>query len=169
MSTRGYMGIQKKGEKKGQYNHFDSYLSGLGKSIIDSINKIPKQHRIAVLNQVYNNIVLVDGNTKPTQEQIDYCMSCGLVDLNVASQDLNDWYCLARKTQGNLDFYIDGGIYMVNGNSFLDDDIFCEYGYVINLDSNTLDIYRWGNHLELQVDLLNLNYKKIAKALGEEE
>ena len=37
MSTRGYMGIQKKGEMKGQYNHFDSYLEGLGKEIIETM------------------------------------------------------------------------------------------------------------------------------------
>ena len=42
MSTRGYMGIQKKGELKGQYNHFDSYIEGLGKDIIKTLNRITR-------------------------------------------------------------------------------------------------------------------------------
>ena len=46
MSTRGYMGIKKKGQLKGQYNHFDSYISGLGKDIIEALNNIPKNERI---------------------------------------------------------------------------------------------------------------------------
>lgn len=167
MSTRGYMGIQKKGEMKGQYNHFDSYLEGLGKEIIKTINKIPKVNRIAVLNEVFKNIILVNEDDKPTQEQIDYCKEKGLVDLNVATQDINDWYCLARKTQGDLNFYINGGVYMVNGNDFLDDDLFCEYGYVINLDDNTLDFYQNGRKLVLKVDLLDLNYNKISKKIGD--
>ena len=162
MSTRGYMGIQKKGELKGQYNHFDSYLEGLGKEIIETINKIPKVNRIAVLNEVFKNIILVNEDDKPTREQIDYCKEKGLVDLNVATQDINDWYCLFRNAQGRLDLYLKGLKYMLNGNNFLKNDIFCEYGYVINLDENTLDIYTCGK-LNYQADLLDLNYKKIER------
>ena len=162
MSTRGYMGIQKKGELKGQYNHFDSYLEGLGKEIIETINKIPKVNRIAVLNEVFKNIILVNEDDKPTREQIDYCKEKGLVDLNVATQDINDWYGLFRNAQGRLDLYLKGLKYMLNGNNFLKNDIFCEYGYVINLDENTLDIYTCGK-LNYQADLLDLNYKKIER------
>lgn len=167
MSTRGYMGIQKKSEMKGQYNHFDSYLEGLGKYIIEEINKIPKEERIEVLNKMYDNIILVNSQDKPTQEQIDYCKEKGLVDLGVSTGDINEWYCLARNTQGNLNFYINGGIYMVNGNSFLDDDLFCEYGYVINLDDNTLDFYKYGRNLILKQDLLDLDYNKILEKIGD--
>ena len=62
--------------------------------------------------------------------------------------------------------YLNGLKYMLNGNNFLKDELFCEYGYVINLDENTLDIYTCGK-LNYQVDLLDLNYKKIEREFGD--
>lgn len=162
MSTRGYMGIQKKGELKGQYNHFDSYIEGLGKDIINTLNSIPKEDLIRKLNEVYDNITLVDEDDKPTREIIDYAVKNGLYDSNVSNRSTDDLYCLLRGTQGRLDLYLKGLKYMLNGNDFLKDDIFCEYGYVINLDENTLDIYTCGK-LNYQADLLDLNYKKIER------
>ena len=162
MSTRGYMGIQKKGELKGQYNHFDSYISGLGKDIIKTLNSIPKEDLISKLNEVYDNIILINEDDKPTQEMIDYAVENGLYDNNVSNRSTDDLYCLLRNTQGRLDLYLKGLKYMLNGNDFLKDDIFCEYGYVINLDENTLDIYTCGK-LNYQADLRDLNYKKIER------
>ena len=163
MSTRGYMGIQKKGEMKGQYNHFDSYIEGLGKDIIKTLNSIPKEDLISKLNEVYDNIILINEDDKPTQEMIDYAVENGLYDSNVSSRSTDDLYCLFHGTQGRLDLYLKGLKYMLNGNDFLDDDLFCEYGYVINLDDNTLDFYQNGRKLVLKVDLLDLNYKKIER------
>lgn len=162
MSTRGYMGIQKKGELKGQYNHFDSYIEGLGKDIIKTLNSIPKKDLISKLNEVYDNIILVNEDDKPTQELIDYAIENGLYDSYVSNRSTDDLYCLFHGTQGRLDLYLKGLKYMLNGNDFLKDEIFCEYGYVINLDENTLDIYTCGK-LNYQVDLLDLNYKKIER------
>ena len=162
MSTRGYMGIQKKGELKGQYNHFDSYISGLGKDIIKTLNSIPKEDLINKLNEVYDNIILINEDDKPTQEMIDYAVENGLYDSNVSSRSTDDLYCLFHGTQGRLDMYLNGLKYMLNGNNFLKDELFCEYGYVINLDENTLDIYTCGK-LNYQADLLDLNYKKIER------
>ena len=162
MSTRGYMGIQKKGELKGQYNQFDSYISGLGKDIIKTLNSIPKKDLISKLNEVYDNIILINEDDKPTQEMIDYAVENGLYDSNVSSRSTDDLYCLFHGTQGRLDMYLNGLKYMLNGNNFLKNEIFCEYGYVINLDENTLDIYTCGK-LNYQADLLDLNYKKIER------
>lgn len=165
MSTRGYMGIKKKGELKGQYNHFDSYIEGLGKEIIDTLNTIPKVNLISKLNEVYDNIILVNENDKSTQELIEYAIKYDLYDSNVSNGNTNDLYCLFRKAQGRLDLYLNGLKYMLNGNDFLKDNIFCEYGYVINLDTNTLDIYMSGENFVYQADLLNLDYDKIEQEL----
>lgn len=161
MSTRGYMGLKKKGELKGQYNHFDSYFSGLGKNIIETLNSIPKKDRINKLNETYDNIILVNVNDEPTLEMIEYALKNNLYDGNVSYQTTKDMYCLFRNCQGRLDMYLNGLKYMINGNDFLEDDLFCEYGYVINLDTNTLDVYKHGKHLVLQADLLNLDYTKM--------
>lgn len=161
MSTRGYLGIKKKGELKGQYNHFDSYISGLGKELILYLNTLNKENMIEILNKTFDYIELIDENSTPTREQILYCKQCEVIDLSVSSQSVSDWYCLLRDTQGRLDLYIDNKCkYMLNGNDFLQDDVFCEYGYVINLDTNKLDIYILGK-LKSSYDLLTLDMNKI--------
>lgn len=165
MSTRGYMGLKKKGELKGQYNHWDSYFSGLGKEIIETLNTIPKSELIDRLNKTYDNITLVDENTEPTLDMVDYALKHGLYDNKVSTQSVKDVYCLFRNCQGDLQAYLDGLKYMLNGNDFLKDSLFCEYGYVINLDTNTLDIYMNGENLVCQADLLNLDYDKIEQEL----
>lgn len=166
MSTRGYLGIQKKEELKGQYNHFDSYIEGgLGQSLVEYLNSIDKERLTNILSETFDYIELVDENTKPTQEQIEYCIKNGLVDINVGDQSLEDWYCLLRLTQGDLEQYVERKCkYMLNGNNFLKDDIFCEYGYVINLDTNKLDIYTFGS-LNNSYPLNELNIEKIIKEI----
>ena len=114
MSTRGYYGIKKRGELKGAYNHFDSYPSGLGKDLVETINKIKKEDRLKVLNETFDYIELVDSNIAPTQEQKDTCVKANVVDLNVSERSLDDWYCLLRKIQGNLDIYIIISIFLNN-------------------------------------------------------
>ena len=135
MSTRGLMGIKKKGELKAQYNHFDSYIEGLGQDIITTIGNIPKEERIEILNNVFDNIVLVED----TEENY---------------RDLHEY-------QGNLQAYIDGFNAMINNASFINDTLFCEYAYVINLDNNTLDItFGWKNRQTISYNLLDLDYNK---------
>lgn len=167
MSTRGLMGIKKKGELKAQYNHFDSYISGLGKDIIEEINKIKKNDRIEVLNKTFDNIILLNENNNIDDEIKEYCIRNNVADTGVSSKSLDDLYCLLRKTQGNLGLYISGFKYMLNGNDFINDTLFCEYAYIINLDTKTLDITHCGE--TKSYDLLNLNYKQILKEIDEEE
>lgn len=170
MSTRGLMGIKKKGELKSQYNHFDSYVSGLGKYIIETINDIPKEKRIKKLSDTFDNIVLVDNNTKPTKELINYCIENNVVNLIVSNRTVEDLYCLLHETQGELSLYLNGFKYMLNGNDFINDTLFCEYAYVINLDTNTLDItFGWENRITKSYDLLNLDYEEIEREIAKLE
>ena len=158
MSTRGYIGIKKKGQLKGMYNHWDSYPSGLGKDLVEIINKIKVEDRIKVLNDTFDYIELVDENSKPTNEQIGVCVKANTVDLSVANRSYEDWYCLLRKMQGDLQAYIDKVVpYMLNGNDFINDSLFCEWAYIINLDTNKFEVYTSGTHFESEFDLLDLN------------
>lgn len=163
MSTRGYLGLKKNGELKGMYNHFDSYPSGLGVSIIDTINKIDSKDRIKVLNDTYDYIQLIDEDSKPTKEQIKLCKDSGVANFIVSTKSEDDWYCLLRQTQGELQIYIDKVIpYMLNGNDFINDGLFCEWYYIINLDTNKLEVHEndWSEHKDvkrLELDLLNLD------------
>ncbi len=171
MSTRGYYGIKKKGELKGAYNHFDSYPSGLGKDLVETINGIKKGDRLNVLSETFDYIELIDSNIAPTQEQKDTCVKANVVDLNVSNRSLDDWYCLLRKLQGNLSSYINKVVpYMENGNDFIDDTLFCEWAYIINLDTNKFEvIYGWNNRRKAEFDLLDLNLDEILDLEEEDE
>lgn len=142
MSTRGYLGLKKNGELKGMYNHFDSYPSGLGVYIIDTLNEIDSKDRVKILNETYDFIQLVDEDSKPTKKQIELCKDSGVANFIVSSKSEDDWYCLLRETQGNLKLYIDKVIpYMLNGNEFINDTLFCEWYYIINLDTKKFECY----------------------------
>ncbi len=160
MSTRGYYGIKKNGKLKGTYNHWDSYPSGLGVELVEEINKIKKEDRIKVLSDTFDYIELINENSIPTKEQQDMCVKANVVDLNVSSRSLEDWYCLLRNTQGKLNCYIDRVVpYMSNGNSFLENTLFCEWSYIINLDTKKLEVNKIANFdlLDLKVeDMLDL-------------
>lgn len=164
MSTRGYLGIKKKGELKGQYNHFDSYVvGGLGEHLCKIIEDLPKKDRVNILSETFDFIELIDENSTPTTEQIDYCLKQGVADLSVSEQSVSDWYCLLRNVQGDIKNYIDKKCkYMLNGNSFLEDKIWCEYGYVINLDNKTLEIYTLGA-LNSEYDLETISAEKVVE------
>lgn len=142
MSTSGLYGIRKNGVDKCTYNHCDSYPNWLGKGIATFC----ANNSIEDLERFFDNIVLVDENSEPTNEQIDDCKAAGYVNLDVSEQSIDDWYCLLRELQGNFEAYQkciddDSKVYMTDGINFIRDSVFCEYAYIINLDDKVLEFY----------------------------
>ena len=142
MGTRGLYGIRKNGIDKATYNHFDSYPEGLGEDIV----KFCLKTDIEKLHTFFDLIEIVEQNSCPTKEQVEYCTSLGLDDTNVGEQSLYDWYCLIRNLQGDFGLYrkmIEGRnkIYMIDGIDFIEDSLWCEFAYIINLDDNVLEFY----------------------------
>jgi hypothetical protein len=136
MGTRGAWGYIKNDEMKVTYNHFDSYPEGLGQRVLDFCNT----KTVSELNEIYEKMRIVEEDDAPTINDIELCKKHYLVDLGVSRQSVDDWYCLLRKAQGDPQKYADVGI-MTDGSNFLKDSLFCEYAYLINLDSNMLEIY----------------------------
>lgn len=136
MSTRGVYGFRRNGVDKITYNHSDSYPDGLGCDVVDFC----RRHSVGEMNKMYDTIVLVKEDSKPTKEQIETCER--YTNLGVSTQSPDDWYCLLRGAQGNLDAYANGLSYMIDSGDFILDSLFCEYGYIINLDKNVLEF--WG-------------------------
>lgn len=136
MGTRGIYGFYKNGVDKLTYNHYDSYPEELGLAIV----RFVKETSIEVLNQIFDKIKMVEQTTKPTPEQIEECKEYS--NSSVSNQSLNDWYCLLRETQGSPELYLGDLKYMIDNKAFIRDSLFCEWGYIINLTDNKLEIYR---------------------------
>ena len=120
MSTRGLYGIRKGEVDKCTYNHCDSYPDGLGRDIL----QFCATHSEQQISDLYNLIELFNTNVPPTEEQKAMCKINGYVNLNVSSQSDSDWYCLLRDCK------------------FIKDSLFCEYAYIINLDTHVLEFWR---------------------------
>ena len=142
MSTRGVYGFRKNGVEKLTYNHCDSYPDWLGQVMA----KYCASHTLDELNKIFDAIVLVQEDSKPTIEQKKICKDMGLVDLGVSTGSMDDWYCLMRDAQGDpmvWDKFIRAGHspFMIDNHLCMEPDSWCEYAYVINLDKNVLEFY----------------------------
>lgn len=135
MSTRGAWGFRKDNIDKIAYNHCDSYPIGLG----ETIKQFICNHSIEELEKIADRIILVDGKTIPTEEQINECKK--FADLSVSNRTEKEWYCLLRNAQGNPEAYVKDVRYMVDNSEFIKDSLFCEYAYIINLDTKKLEVY----------------------------
>ena len=142
MGTRGAYGFRVDGKDKVTYNHYDSYPYGLGIDILQYISNTPLEK----INQVAKKIIMVDSDNKATvKEQKRYMNNA---DFSVSSKDPKEWYVLLRNTQGNLSVYNEdeGNVeHMIDSQSFLLDSLFCEYAYIINVDSGMFEYYEGFN------------------------
>ena len=134
MSTRGVWGFYHNGTTKATYNHFDSYPTVLGEAVRQFVKANTD------MQAIFDRIIMVSRNAKPTGKQIRECAA--YLDTNVHKRTQNDWYCLLRKSQGKPDCYADGLRYMMDSQTFLQDSVWCEWGYIINLDDGVVEVYR---------------------------
>lgn len=153
MGTRGAYGFHINGIDKVTYNHMDSYPSGLGMDVGDFI----KNTSVGEMRVIAERIRLVDEDVPPTtEEMIKYAP---MANTTISSHDPREWYVLLRSTQGDLTHYRDTDIdVMIDNHTFLNDSLFCEYAYIINLDDETLEYYkgcqkkrgfgRYANHVD---------------------
>jgi len=148
MGTRGLIGFYKDKTTKAMYNHWDSYPNGLGRDVLRAI----KGRTTKELNDTFDRIILVvEHKTRPTKEQIEECKEFNNLEVGedimehsyAMKRRIDDWYNLLREAQGRLDYYIDGKLrYMIDSKDFIKDSLFCEWGYIVNLDTNELEVWR---------------------------
>ena len=138
MGTRGCYGFRKNGIDKLTYNHYDSYPDYLGKIMV----MFCKETSLDEMNEIYDRLILVNENDKPTHEQIEECKRYYNGDVSCKTPE--DWYCLLRNVQGDLDAYKNGLKYMIDSCGFIKDSLWCEYAYIINLDTEELEFWVGG-------------------------
>ena len=129
MGTRGIWGFTLDGQTKATYNHFDSYPSGLGEALIEAVSRQNPDE----LKTMVRGLTLVDEQAKPgpdlKKQLAEY------TDLGVSLQTDDDWYCLLRHTQGDLEKTLRSR-HMIDSFGFGYDSLFCEWGYIIDLDAD---------------------------------
>lgn len=133
------MGVRIDGVDKITYNHCDSYPESLGEDMVRAVREMLEDHGLEWLRTRARALRLVKADDPVTPQDIERLR--GFADIGVASQRLTDWYCLLRGTQGELDATLDAGI-MIDNHDFMRDSVFCEYAYIVNLDTCEFEVYR---------------------------
>lgn len=144
MGTRGAIGFVVNGEEKVSYNHMDSYPSYLGKNLLKDLTTITD---LDVLHENVRRISMVDAYDVPdlSPEEIENLKEF----TNTSVGQGNDWYSILREVQGSIQPYYrqeNPLRYMTDSKSFLYDSLFCEFAYIVNLDTNMVEFYRGFNH-----------------------
>jgi hypothetical protein len=136
MSTRGIYGIRKNNVDKTTYNHSDSYPSGLGVQVVEFFADAD----LVKLGEVFDSIQLVKHDDIVT-EDIAETIPAELSNFEVNGGQ-KTFYCYLRNAQGELSAYLKGLKYMIDKHDFIADSLFCEWGYIVNLDTGKLEVWQ---------------------------
>ena len=136
MSARGIFGFRKNNVDKITYNHSDSYPSGLGAQIAEFFADAD----LVKLGYVFDSIQLVKEDDIVT-EDIAETIPAEFSDFDVNGGQ-KTFYCYLRNAQGDLSVYLKGLKYMIDYHDFIKESLFCEWGYIVNLDTGKLEVWQ---------------------------
>lgn len=139
MSTRGSIGYIVNGKFSSTYNHSDSYPSGLGEEIVEFCKTVRDWEQFKAN---LAKVKFADNGYVPTAKEIEE--NKHFADLGVSNQKYEDLYCLLRNVQGadQLHAIRDGKLTLLeDSGDFIKDSLFCEYAYILNLDTNKLEFW----------------------------
>jgi hypothetical protein len=136
MGTRGFITFVVDGGEKTAYNHFDSYPDGLGVDVLTWLRAA--RDSVPALREQAKRLRVVDPESSPTPEDIERLRK--YANPNVSTRELDEWYVLLRETQGNPHAMLDAGV-IEDAANFPADSLFAEWGYVIDLDAETFEVY----------------------------
>lgn len=134
MGTRGAFGVIIGEQEKIGYNQYDSYPSGKGLDVL----RFLRAADLGFLRTQARQLRVVDETSKPTPE--DVAALAEWTDLGVSEQSTDDWYCLTRRSHGDLGEMLRAG-YVLDSSKFPLDSLFCEWGYIVDLDEHVFEVY----------------------------
>jgi hypothetical protein len=141
MGTRGAYGFRVEGVDKLTYNHWDSYPSGLGLKMVDALKGVTDE----ALLRTAVNLHMVTVDSAPDAETIERYRGVSL-DTGVGEGREDSWYCLLRGFQGEPEYMLSGTQgHAIDSASFLADSLFCEWAYIVNMDTRQLEVYKGFN------------------------
>lgn len=145
MGTRGLIGIYSNQVTKATYNHWDSYPEGLGVSILEETKDAMRDIGIDKLKERVAKIQMIeDSENEPSKELVKRYkkFSNAQVGGPVSNVEVKTWYQLLRELQGTLTPYFKGEVeHMIDSLKFIQDSLFCEWVYIVNLDDGLLEVY----------------------------
>lgn len=146
MGTRGIFGFKINNQYKLAYNHYDSYIEGLGYKIVQQIQDLKKEKKFTKLKKNVLKLQLVKSNNVDDQIPDKLIKKYyKFANLNVGgNSEKITWYQLTREAQGEglIPAIMNGLEHIIDNYDFVLDSLFCEWGYIIDFDSNTFKIYK---------------------------
>lgn len=138
MGTRGFVGLIIDGRTKGHYRHFDSYPCAAGAEIVEEIVRAD----LNAWRDAARSLLLVDEEDEPTPEHVARAKELETTHELVGAHYDNgpNYYQLTRNAQGSIEKHFALG-FMLDALDFLADSLFCEYAYIVNLDTDELEFY----------------------------
>lgn len=139
MATSGAFGFRINGQDKITYNHYDSWPSDLGKEVGEAIQRVSDEE----LRAGAERLTLVGRRDKAPAEWAERYKEWA--EMPVSVQEGVEWVRLLHKAQGKLEAYVRDLEHMVDDQDFLAKSLRCEWAYIVNLDTERLEVYRGGN------------------------
>lgn len=184
MGTRGAVGFRHHQKDYITYNHYDSYPTCAGVNVIMTIinqKLFDKNHRQQAIEKV-ESLQLINSEKTFEAEELEKIRS-NIVALGLENNDYNpahfgngkvDAYYVLNPIQRHINAYIHPKYtipYMIDNHEFMANSLFCEWAYIINFDTNSLEIYEGfnknknaaGRYAEKQ---LERNYEQKEKFYG---
>lgn len=142
MGTRGLLGFVADGQLKAAYNHFDSYPAGLGSDVLAFVRQIVvTDGAVDIAAQRVRDLRVVTDETPVTDSDIEALKPWTNTRVGIGAGGRPSWYQLLRETQGDPGAILSSG-HLEDGSDFALSSLHCEWGYVIDFDTRTLEVYR---------------------------
>ena len=147
MGTRNLTIVHKNGEYKvAQYGQWDGYPEGVGATLLNFLK--------CVNMDAFRNAI--DNVSFYTQDELDE-IDKSIADMKEIIPSYNwqrDYPHLSRDCGGDIlnRIVFKGATKLKNAIDFAADSLFCEWAYVIDLDTNKFEIYKGFNKEELNCD-----------------
>lgn len=140
MGTNGVLGFKIDNQLKCWYCHWDSQPQYLGTELVKFIEQLNKHNALSILLDKAKKIKWMSDHDNPSKNDIE---KYRIFKKKYVKPDC--WSNLLSNAQG-----VNGLVYLLQDKlnvfadsaSFLENSMCCEWGYVLNFDNNTLDIYK---------------------------
>lgn len=139
MSTRGFLGFVADEHETITYVHFDAYPSGLGADVLKWARTVTDWDAV---RQQAASLIHIDGDAMPTDEQRAALARYAKPGVGGSKDDPGEeWYRLLHGTFGDPAATLASG-YAPHAPDWPGDSLFCEWGYLVDLDAETFEVYQ---------------------------